>query len=159
MSDIDPHTREELRTTYVTGRPAVTEVHRVESRPSSAGWIAAGLIAAVAIVAVGFVYYSQNSATNPTSDQLTAASDQGRAQGFAEGVQNATAQNATAGQALASQAAANQAAAQSEADRAAANRKAAEEAANRAQAANAGDNGRDAATTVEAPSAGAPPSN
>jgi hypothetical protein len=155
LSDIDPNAREEVRTTYEAGRPTVTEVRRVESRPSAAGWIAAGLVAAIAIVAVGFVYYSQSSATAPTTDQLNAASDQGRAQGFVEGAQNAAANQAAVNQAAGQSA---QVAAQGEADRAAANRQAAEDAANRAQAANAAANGRDAAATVDAPPAN-PPSN
>ncbi len=150
MSANDPiETRTtEVRTTYEP-TPPVTEVRRVEVRSSNAGWWVATAVAVVAVAAVGFVLVNQPS-TPPAADQLNAASQQGRTQGYVEGSQAAGQGNAQAAQS-------SQLAAQNEADRAAANRQAAEAAASRA--ANAADTGRDASETGSAQPVNPPPPN
>ncbi|MFO1012145.1 MAG: hypothetical protein U1E50_00095 [Caulobacteraceae bacterium] len=78
------------RETRVTpeGPPSVTEIRREEVRENRAAWWVAGLVAVVAILAV--VYLVSNSNTAPTQDQITAAAEQGRAQGLIEGSTAAT---------------------------------------------------------------------
>ena len=133
-----PHTTE-VRTTYGATGPATTVVRRTEVKSNTAAWWVAGAVAVVAIAGVAYMVTNQPAA--PNDQALTAAAEQGRAQGQIEGAQ-ATAATAQINAQAAGQSA--QIAAQGEADRAAANRAAAEIAAARASM-SASDASRDAA--------------
>jgi hypothetical protein len=127
----------------VTGREEVREFAPVTTRSSNAGWWIAGVVAAVAIVGLIFLFATQNQ-----QDTLQAAHDQGVAEARQDSA-TADAQRAAMQASQSAQTAADSTARASQraADAAqAAARRTAEEARS-AQAA-----GQDAATTEPAPS-------
>lgn len=69
-----------------TERPVERHVEVRESNGGSAGWLIAGMIAIVAVIAVGFLLMRP---TGPDQNQLTAAQEQGRQAGLMEGAQGA----------------------------------------------------------------------
>jgi hypothetical protein len=73
-----------------TERPVERHVEIRERSSGSAGWLIAGMIAIVAVIAVGFLLMRP---AGPDQNQLTAAQEQGRQAGLIEGAQGA-AQNA-----------------------------------------------------------------
>ena len=143
VSDIEPETTE-VQTTYDPATRTTTEVRRTEVRSNAAAWWIAGIVAVVAIIAVVFMVTQPAPNSQPTTDQLTAAADQGRAQAAADSATAALSQAQTQAQSAQQNASANLSI---EADRAARARADAEAAASRA-AANANDAGRDASSTA-----------
>lgn len=131
------------------GPPTVTEIRREEVRENRAAWWVAGIVAVVAILSV--VYLVSNSGAQPTQDQLTAASEQGRAQGMLEG---STAATSNAVSAINTASASAQREAAMAADRARAASESAADAASRAAdnassaAASAADSATDASADI-----------
>lgn len=66
--------------------PPERRVEVRESSGGSAGWLIAGMIAVVALVAVGFLLMRP---TGPDQNQIQAAQEQGRQAGLIEGAQGA----------------------------------------------------------------------
>lgn len=121
--------------------PSTTRTVRVERHSNAAAWWAIAVIAVVAIGVTGYIAANQNP--SPTSQQLQAATDQGRAQ--------AALDNAQSAQAAAAQSSAQ--AQQTLADQAAQSRAAAEAAANRS-AMSADQAARDSSATVQGSGSG-----
>jgi hypothetical protein len=110
--------------TYVDPQiPPTERVVEVRREGNTAGWLVAGVVAVVAVVAVTFMLV--NRPGDVTQDQITQAQEQGRAAGVIEGAQSTVATSAQQAQ-LAAESAARQAgeaadAARRDTERAAAN--------------------------------------
>ena len=110
--------------TYVDPQVPPTErVIEVRRENNASGWVVAGIVAVVAVIAVTFMIVQRPSAL--TQDQVTQAQEQGRAAGVIEGAQSTVATSAQQAQ-LAAESAARQAgdaadAARRDTERAAAN--------------------------------------
>lgn len=93
--------------TYVDPQVPPTErVIEVRREGNTAGWLVAGVVAVVAVVAVTFMLTSRPN--DLTQDQLVQAQEQGRAAGVIEGAQSTVAASAQQAQ-LAAESAARQA--------------------------------------------------
>jgi hypothetical protein len=68
-------------------RPVERHVEIRERGSGSAGWLIAGMIAIVAVIAAGFLLMRPSG---PDQNQLTAAQEQGRQAGLVEGASSAT---------------------------------------------------------------------
>jgi len=140
--------------TYVDPQiPPTTRVVEVRREGNTTGWIVAGIVAVVAVIAVAFMLNQRPADT--TQDQLLQAQEQGRAAGVIEGAQSSVATSAQQAQFAAENAARNAGAAADEArretERSAANAsQAAQDAADRVAATG------DTAPSVDAPSAASP---
>lgn len=141
--------------TYVDPQiPPTERVVEVRRESNSTGWIVAGIVAVVAVIAVAFMLTQRPADTN--QDQLLQAQEQGRAAGVIEGAQSSVATSAQQAQFAAENAARNAGAAADEArretERAAANAsQAAQDAADRVAA-----SGDSRAPSVDAPPASSP---
>jgi hypothetical protein len=141
--------------TYVDPQiPPTERVVEVRREGNSTGWIVAGIVAVVAVIAVAFMLTQRPADTN--QDQLLQAQEQGRAAGVIEGAQSSVATSAQQAQFAAENAARNAGAAADEArretERAAANAsQAAQDAADRVAA-----SGDSRAPSVDAPPASSP---
>ena len=132
--------------------PPTERVIEVRER-NTTGWMVAGIVAIVAVIAVTFMLTQRPSET--TQDDLLQAQEQGRAVGVIEGAQSGVASSAQQAQFAAENAARNASAAADEArretERAAANAsQAAQDAADRVAAS------RNATPAVDAPPASSP---
>jgi hypothetical protein len=111
--------------TYVDPQVPPTErIIEVRRESSTSGWVVAGIVAVVAVIAVTFMIVQQRPDAL-TQDQVTQAQEQGRAAGVIEGAQSTVATSAQQAQ-LAAESAARQAgdaadAARRDTERAAAN--------------------------------------
>lgn len=141
--------------TYVDPQiPPTERVVEVRREGNSTGWIVAGIVAVVAVIAVAFMLTQRPADTN--QDQLLQAQEQGRAAGVIEGAQSSVATSAQQAQFAAENAARNAGAAADEArretERAAANAsQAAQDAADRVAA-----SGDSRAPSVDTPPASSP---
>ncbi len=122
------------------------EVRR-ESNNNAVGWLVAGVVAVVAIIAVAFMVMG-NSTPAPTAQDLQTAADNARAQGIVEG-SNATLNSVQSSAQSSAQSAADQAAADTRAAAASAR-----DAADRAAA-----SARDATTSATPPPASTAPND
>lgn len=106
---------------YIARDNAQAEVRR-ETSNSAVGWLVAGVVAVVAIIAVAFMV--SNSSNGPTAQDLQTAADNARQQGIVEGSSAALSNIQSSAQSAADQAAADSraaaASARDAADRAAA---------------------------------------
>jgi hypothetical protein len=94
--------------TYVDPQVPPTErVIEVRRENSASGWVVAGIVAVVAVIAVTFMIVQRPN--DLTQDQVTQAQEQGRAAGVIEGAQSTVATSAQQAQ-LAAESAARQAA-------------------------------------------------
>jgi cytoskeletal protein RodZ len=94
--------------TYVDPQVPPTErVIEVRRESSASGWVVAGIVAVVAVIAVTFMIVQRPN--DLTQDQVTQAQEQGRAAGVIEGAQSTVATSAQQAQ-LAAESAARQAA-------------------------------------------------
>jgi len=131
--------------------PPTERVIEVRER-NSTGWVVAGIVAIVAVIAVTFMLTQR---PDTTQDELLQAQEQGRAVGVIEGAQSSVASSAQQAQFAAENAARNASAAADDArretERAAANAsQAAQDAADRVAASG------DTAPSVDAPPASSP---
>jgi hypothetical protein len=140
--------------TYVAPQiPPAERVVEVRREANTAGWMVAGIVAVVAVIAVAFMLNQRPADTG--QDQLLQAQEQGRAAGVIEGAQSSVATSAQQAQFAAENAARNAGAAADEArrdtERSAANAsQAAQDAADRVAATG------DTAPSVDAPRAASP---
>jgi cytoskeletal protein RodZ len=94
--------------TYVDPQVPPTErIIEVRRESSTSGWVVAGIVAVVAVIAVTFMIVQQRPDAL-TQDQVTQAQEQGRAAGVIEGAQSTVATSAQQAQ-LAAESAARQA--------------------------------------------------
>jgi len=102
--------------TYVDPQiPPAERVVEVRREANTAGWMVAGIVAVVAVIAVAFMLNQRPVDTG--QDQLLQAQEQGRAAGVIEGAQSSMASSAQQAQFAAENAARNAGAAADEARR------------------------------------------
>lgn len=102
--------------TYVDPQiPPAERVVEVRREANTAGWMVAGIVAVVAVIAVAFMLNQRPVDTG--QDQLLQAQEQGRAAGVIEGAQSSVASSAQQAQFAAENAARNAGAAADEARR------------------------------------------